>query len=88
LLWKVVDGPKEWVGTKISWDLRKEGERSIVMFKHEGWREPVEFRSDAGQQVLTRRAKGQVRIASGETARLKRLEIPFSEAEARQRLPG
>ena len=33
-------------------------------------------------------AKGQVRIASGETARLKRLEIPFSEAEARQRLPG
>jgi len=43
VLWKVVDGPKEWVGTKISWDLRKEGERSIVMFKHEGWREPVEF---------------------------------------------
>ena len=41
--WKVVDGPKEWIGTKISWDLRKEGERSIVMFKHEGWREPVEF---------------------------------------------
>ena len=24
-------------------DLRKEGERSIVMFKHEGWKEPVEF---------------------------------------------
>ena len=43
VLWKVVDGPKEWIGTKISWDLRKEGERSIVMFKHEGWREPVEF---------------------------------------------
>ena len=43
VLWKVVDGPKEWIGTKISWDLRKEGERSIVMFRHEGWREPVEF---------------------------------------------
>jgi uncharacterized protein YndB with AHSA1/START domain len=43
VLWKVVDGPREWIGTRISWDLRKQGERSIVMFKHEGWREPVEF---------------------------------------------
>ena len=22
VLWKVVDGPKEWIGTKIRWDLR------------------------------------------------------------------
>ncbi len=43
VLWKVIDGPKEWIGTKISWDLRKEGDRSVVMFKHEGWKEPVEF---------------------------------------------
>ena len=41
--WQVTDGPAEWVGTKINWDLRQEGDYTIVMFKHEGWKEPVEF---------------------------------------------
>ena len=41
--WQVVDGPAEWVGTKINWDPRQEGDYTIVMFKHEGWKEPVEF---------------------------------------------
>jgi hypothetical protein len=39
----VVDGPKEWIGTKISWDLKQEAESTIILFKHEGWKEPVEF---------------------------------------------
>jgi hypothetical protein len=43
VLWEVVEGPAEWIGTKISFDLRKEGDYSIVLFKHQGWREPVEF---------------------------------------------
>ncbi|WP_109507584.1 SRPBCC family protein [Nocardioides speluncae] len=44
VLWKVVDGPEEWIGTKVIWDLNQiEGGFTIVMFKHEGWREPVEF---------------------------------------------
>ena len=25
------------------WDLRQDGDYTIVLFKHEGWREPVEF---------------------------------------------
>ena len=41
--WKVVGGPDEWIGTTIDWRLRQEGEQTIVMFKHEGWKEPVEF---------------------------------------------
>jgi uncharacterized protein YndB with AHSA1/START domain len=41
--WKVVDGPEEWVGTTVDWQLRPEGDRTIVLFKHEGWKEPVEF---------------------------------------------
>jgi len=32
--------------------------------------------------------KGEIRIVSGESARLKRLEIPLGEAEARERLSG
>jgi uncharacterized protein YndB with AHSA1/START domain len=43
VLWEVVEGPPEWVGTTVHWDLRREGDYTIVMFKHEGWREPVEF---------------------------------------------
>ena len=41
--WIVVDGPEEWVGTTVRFDLRQDGEWTIVMFAHEGWREPVPF---------------------------------------------
>jgi uncharacterized protein YndB with AHSA1/START domain len=43
VLWQVVEGPTEWIGTKISFDLKQSGAHTIVLFKHEGWKEPVEF---------------------------------------------
>ena len=43
VLWQVVGGPEEWIGTQISWDLKQDGEYCIVVFKHQGWKEPVEF---------------------------------------------
>ncbi len=43
VVWRVVDGPPEWVGTTIEWDLRQEGDWTIVLFAHRGWKEPVEF---------------------------------------------
>jgi uncharacterized protein YndB with AHSA1/START domain len=43
VLWQVVDGPAEWIGTKVSWDLRQEGDWSLILFKHQGWQEPVDF---------------------------------------------
>ena len=43
VLWQVVDGPTEWIGTKVSWEFKQEGDYTIVLFKHEGWKEPVEF---------------------------------------------
>jgi uncharacterized protein YndB with AHSA1/START domain len=43
VLWQVMDGPAEWIGTKVSFDLKQEGEQTTVLFKHEGWKEPVEF---------------------------------------------
>lgn len=43
ILWQVLGGPAEWIGTKVSFDLRQEGEWTIVLFKHQGWKEPVEF---------------------------------------------
>lgn len=43
VLWEVVDGPEEWVGTRVSFDLSQEEGFTIVLFRHEGWEEPVEF---------------------------------------------
>jgi hypothetical protein len=39
----VVDGPEEWIGTKVRWDLREADDYTIVLLRHEDWREPVEF---------------------------------------------
>jgi uncharacterized protein YndB with AHSA1/START domain len=41
--WLVVDGPNEWIGTRIDWDLREDEYGAVVMFKHQDWKEPVEF---------------------------------------------
>ena len=43
VLWRVVDGPEEWVGTKISFDLEQRDDWTIILFKHEGWKQPKEF---------------------------------------------
>lgn len=43
VLWQVIDGPAEWIGSTIAFDLRQEEGYTILLFKHEGWREPVEF---------------------------------------------
>ncbi|MCW2794547.1 SRPBCC domain-containing protein [Nocardioides sp.] len=43
VLWEVVDGPEEWIGTEVSWELKQEGDYTIILFKHQGWKEPVEF---------------------------------------------
>src|SRR4051812_35571943 len=41
--WEVIDGPADWVGTTIRFDLKREDDQTIVLFKHEAWKEPVEF---------------------------------------------
>jgi uncharacterized protein YndB with AHSA1/START domain len=41
--WKVVDGPEEWIGTHVSFELSQADGYTIILFKQEGWREPVEF---------------------------------------------
>ena len=43
VLWAVVGGPDEWLGTTVTFELREEDGYTIVLFAHEGWREPVEF---------------------------------------------
>ena len=43
VLWEVVDGPEEWIGTHVVWDLNQADDYTVVLFKHQGWAEPVEF---------------------------------------------
>jgi hypothetical protein len=42
VLWQVVDGPTQWIGSKVSFDLKQDGEQTTVLFKHEGWSEQSE----------------------------------------------
>ena len=48
VVWQVVGGPEEWMGTQVSFELRLEGDWTIVLFKHQGWKEPVEFMHHCG----------------------------------------
>jgi uncharacterized protein YndB with AHSA1/START domain len=41
--WEVVEGPAEWVGTHVSFELTQADDYTIVLFEHRGWSEPVEF---------------------------------------------
>jgi len=41
--WRCVEGPPEWVGTMVTFDLKDGEEETVVLFTHAGWREPVEF---------------------------------------------
>lgn len=43
VVWQVVDGPAEWIGTRVVWELRQEEDYAIVLFTHAGWKEPIEF---------------------------------------------
>ena len=51
--WEVVGGPEEWIGTEVRFDIRQDGDWAIVLFRHEGWREPVEFMSHCSTKWAT-----------------------------------
>jgi uncharacterized protein YndB with AHSA1/START domain len=41
--WRCVEGPPEWLGTDVTFDLAWKDGQTIVLFTHAGWKEPVEF---------------------------------------------
>jgi uncharacterized protein YndB with AHSA1/START domain len=43
--WTCVDGADEWIGTKLSFDLKNNDGETVVMFAHADWRSPGEFMS-------------------------------------------
>jgi uncharacterized protein YndB with AHSA1/START domain len=43
VVWEVVAGPDEWLGTTVRFDIAQEGDWTLMRFKHQGWKEPVDF---------------------------------------------
>ena len=43
VMWECIKGPKEWIGTTITFQLKPKKDQTFVLFRHAGWKEPVEF---------------------------------------------
>ena len=41
--WRCVDGPAEWIGTDITFELSQQDDQTIIIFGHRNWRDAVEF---------------------------------------------
>ena len=43
VLWECVEGPEEWVGTDIMFDLSEEDGQTVILFGHRNWHEAIDF---------------------------------------------
>ncbi len=41
--WRFTDGPPEWVGTDVTFDVSRQGDHTILVFGHRNWRKAIEF---------------------------------------------
>ena len=41
--WRCIDGPAEWIGTDIDFELSQQDDQIIIIFGHRNWREAIEF---------------------------------------------
>lgn len=41
--WRCTRGPDEWLGTTVEFRLEWKDDQTVVLFRHAGWKEPVEF---------------------------------------------
>lgn len=51
--WRCIEGPAEWVGTDITFDLSEQDNQTIVLFGHRNWHEAVEFTSHCSMKWAT-----------------------------------
>lgn len=40
--WTCVEGPADWIGTELTFDLKQEGDQVILLFSHSQWKEATE----------------------------------------------
>lgn len=53
VLWRCIEGPEEWVGTDISFQLSEQDGQTIVLFGHRNWREAVEATAHCSMKWAT-----------------------------------
>jgi hypothetical protein len=41
--WQCIDGPAEWVGTRVDFVLKESDSETVLVFTHANWKDPVEF---------------------------------------------
>jgi len=51
--WRCVEGPEEWVGTDITFQLSEQDNQTIVLFGHRDWREAVEATAHCSMKWAT-----------------------------------
>jgi uncharacterized protein YndB with AHSA1/START domain len=68
VVWRVADGPAEWIGTTIHWNLHQAGDYTIILFRHQGWREPVEFMNHCSTKWATYLLSLKSRLETGKGA--------------------
>ena len=51
--WRCIDGPPDWVGAEVDFDLKWRDDQTLVLFKHANWKEPVEFMHHCSRKWAT-----------------------------------
>lgn len=41
--WQCIEGPAEWMGTNITFDIEQQDDQVIIIFGHRNWKEAVDF---------------------------------------------
>ena len=51
--WRFLQGPDEWVGTDVTFQLAQDGDMTVLLFGHRNWREAVEFTAHCSMKWAT-----------------------------------
>jgi uncharacterized protein YndB with AHSA1/START domain len=41
--WECIEGDKEWIGTRLTFEIGDQGNHSVLRFTHDDWREETDF---------------------------------------------
>ncbi len=53
VVWRIVSGPQEWLGTEITFDLTQKGDYTLLLFGHRNWREASDFTAHCSMKWAT-----------------------------------
>ena len=51
--WRITSGPEEWIGTDVTFELKQDGDHTLVTFGHKNWREAVDFMGHCSMKWAT-----------------------------------